>query len=129
MNILFVDDDKEDVSLFSELVYEIVPDAVCNSFNDCINIAGNIGRLPIQDIIFLDAHMAPVSGKECMMKLKEVIDPQKTRVIILTGSISELEEHEFLGLGVAAVILKGTSVQEIKSTLLHAISGNTQQSA
>lgn len=129
MNILFLDDDKEDADLFSKLVCEIIPNAVCTSFYDCSDIVNNMGTLPIQDIIFLDAHMAPVSGKECLEKLKEAIDPQRTRVIILTGSISQLEEHEFLGLGVAAVISKGTSVQEIKSTLYHAISGNNQQSA
>lgn len=124
MNILFVDDDQEDIELFMELVCEMMPEATCRSLISCQEITNDLDRFGHPDVIFLDAHMFPISGKDCVIMMKGIIDPQKTRVIILTGTVSKVDEDEFLALGVAAVIWKGTTVQEIKSTLHRAIHGN-----
>ncbi len=91
MNILIIDDDSEDTEIFCAALSEILPGAVCTVSNSCLKVHELINALPFQHFIFLDGHMTPVNGRQCLIELLRIINPLETKVIIYTGRISDEE--------------------------------------
>jgi CheY-like chemotaxis protein len=103
MNILLIEDDKEDSMIFSEAVMEVdptidfmgVPDAgkALSYLKDCKN------RLP--DFIFLDLRMPGMTGQECLVERKK--DPRLAPVPVIVYSTSKDVKESILLKGLGAV--------------------------
>jgi DNA-binding NarL/FixJ family response regulator len=116
MNIMIIDDDDDDTALFCEAVKELFPDANCLSVSSCDGIEDKINNAR-PDIIFLDGHMYPINGKECLKEINRVIGRGNIKVIIHSGSLSPSESRAFIELGVDDIILKAPSYQELKANI------------
>lgn len=121
MFILFIDDDPDDVQIFSEAVRETFPNAVCGALYSCDGIAQAMQQLPVPDYIFVDSYMFPIGGKECLLKLKAETNPEMTKIFMYSGSMTESERRSFLELGAAGTLIKGATYEEIRGTLLRVI--------
>jgi CheY-like chemotaxis protein len=117
MNILIIDDDPDDTLLFCEALNDLFPSATCISLHSCESIKTILQTMPHPDVIFMDGHMYPIGGKDCLTMLKEVIDPDKTKTVIHSGSLSPKELQEFEDLGVNDVLIKADSYEKLKLNL------------
>lgn len=125
MTVLFIDDDPEDIQLFCEILEEILPEVTCNSITRCTDLKSDLAAFEPADVILLDAHMTPITSQECLQQLKGLVDPNKTKIIIHTGSISETEATHFLGNGATAIVYKAADFAAIKANLTRAIIGKS----
>src|SRR5688572_468976 len=105
MNVLIIDDDTEDTSLFCDAFNELFPEAHCTGIGSCENIQDTLNEVQ-PDIIFMDGHMIPLSGKECLKKINNLIDRKRIKIIIHSGSLSPNELNEFKEVGVDDVLIK-----------------------
>lgn len=117
MHVLFIDDDPEDIELVTEILSDIDDRITYAALHDCQDVQSRFQQMDIPDIIFLDAHMSPAGGIQCLLELKSMIDPLRTRIIVFAGTMSEDEERKFTAIGVDGVINKGSSYSEIKDQL------------
>lgn len=121
MNILFIDDDPEDIGLFTEILQDIDPDIRCSSITSSLQLETEFKQLATPDIVFLDGHLEPLTPNEALRILEILIDPKRTKVYILTGSISVLEAKDYQQAGITGVLLKGLSYNEIRDNFLSVI--------
>jgi CheY-like chemotaxis protein len=117
MNILIIDDDSEDIELFCEALYEVLPEAVCHHKDSCRDIDLFLKEHTGFDLIFIDGHMQPMTGRECYIKLSGLVNSSTTKIVIYTGSLSPLEKEEFKSLGVYAIMQKAPSFEMMKNNL------------
>lgn len=95
--ILLVDDDVDDRKYFVSAVKEIDATIECVTAKDgqqALELLRN-GDLSLPDYIFLDLRMPRISGKQCLLQIKEDERLKDIPVIIYTTS-RELEEAEDL---------------------------------
>lgn len=126
MNVLIIDDDPEDTALFCEALHELLPEAIFQAINSCKNLSENVQAFN-PDIIFLDGHLNPMCGKECLLLLSDVIDRNRTKIIIHSGSLSPMELHEFQEGNVDEIIFKTGSYQKLKDNILYVMNKYMRQ--
>jgi response regulator of citrate/malate metabolism len=117
MTVLIIDDDAEDTEMFCEALTELFPEAICHTANSCEKIAATLDNFK-PDIIFMDGHMFPTNGAECLKKLNELVDRGRVKIIVHSGSLSPAELNGFTAVGVDDVLIKASSYKEIKSNLV-----------
>lgn len=115
MHILFIDDDPEDIEFFTEILFDIDPHLTSDVFSECKEIETRLPTLQTPDIIFLDAHMSPVNGKQCLLLVKSMVNPDLTKIFIQAGTLSPLEKAEFHEIGITGIIMKDGSYSDIKA--------------
>lgn len=118
MKILLIDDDVEDTDLFCKATSELFPEATCIAVNNCTSIADTVTAVQ-PDIIFLDGHMNPISGKECLARLNQLVDRDQVKIVIHSGSLSPSEMSEFATLGVDDILIKPGSYKTLKSNIMN----------
>ena len=92
MTVLYVDDDSDDIQLFSEAVKIVVPYGKClSALNgmDALDILKNINPLP--DHVVLDYNMPVMSGLECLEKIKDDHELKYLPVSVLSTSCNDKE--------------------------------------
>ena len=120
MTVLIIDDDAEDTELFCDAFHELFPDALCEIANSCKKIETAVNSIH-PDIIFMDGHMFPTSGKECLKKLNEHVDRKRIKVIVHSGSLTPNEVDDFNAMGIDGVMIKASSFSQLKSNLVNII--------
>jgi DNA-binding response OmpR family regulator len=124
MNILIIDDDPEDTMIFCEAARAVDPGITCLVEHRCEGIAYTLKNITIPlQYIFLDAYMSPIDGKECLKELKKVVDPDKTTIIVYSGSLSDRQIREFKNLGANDTMTKAANMESLKSYLTKTFNG------
>lgn len=113
-HILVVDDDPEDIEIFSEAV---------NSFKENISITASTDALlaledlkkseKLPDIIFLDLQMPRLTGKDFLQKLNENTRLQNIPVVVLSGQSDLIVKDLYQKIGARNYICKPNSYQEL----------------
>lgn len=114
MNVLVIDDDADDTELFCEALNELFPEVNCRSVNSCERINETLHDIS-PDIIFMDGHMYPIGGKECLKLLHECIDRKRIKIIIHSASLSPAELNEFKQAGVDDILFKVGDYNALKA--------------
>lgn len=113
-NILLVDDDEDEVNIFTEALAKA--GLSCN----CVWAPGGLEALnvkPLPDIIFLDLNMPRVDGFECLNDIKKSGSLISVPVVLYsTGMNNELKEKGLL-MGATACIAKAYSIADLAETL------------
>lgn len=120
MFILFIDDDHGDFELFCDAMKAIRPDAKCILQQDGPAGLRHLQRsIQLPDYIFLDIHMPVMGGIECVKKIKADERLKDIPVIIYTSDSDPrwIDAKRYLQLGAAHFIPKGSTFQDIVSTL------------
>ncbi len=118
MNVLIIDDDADDTELFCKALSELFPSATCFAVNSCQQIHDTV-RAAQPDIIFMDGHMFPTNGKECLNQLNQLVDRRQIKVIIHSGSLNPKEMAEFEAMGVDDILIKPSSYPTLKSNIFN----------
>jgi CheY-like chemotaxis protein len=120
MTVMIIDDDEEDAQLLLEVIREISPDINCIISHNFQNSKQVLDDEHAPDIIFLDAMMYPIGGKETLIRLTQMSKLSDTKIIINSGFLSKVQVDEFNALGADRVLQKSpdyhslvTSVKEI----------------
>lgn len=113
-HILIIDDDPEDIEIFSEAV---------NSFNENITIQTSTDALlaledlkkaeKLPDLIFLDLQMPRLTGKDFLQQLNENNTLQNIPVIVLSGQSDILVKDTYQKIGAQDYICKPNSYAEL----------------
>jgi DNA-binding NtrC family response regulator len=115
MNILIVDDDADDRTLFIDAIKEVDAGITCTTANDgkqaLDNLKGNYNSLP--DFVFLDLRMPRFSGKKCLLEMKADEKLKSIPVVIYTTSNDVEEAKELQDLGAVHFISKPGDPDEI----------------
>lgn len=85
-NILLIDDDIEDVSIFIEAINALDKNILCHSETNPVQALENLKsgeKLP--DLIFLDYNMPVINGNEFIEKMRAVKKLQAIRVIVYSS--------------------------------------------
>jgi CheY-like chemotaxis protein len=122
MLVLYAEDDPEDVEVFGEALKEINPSIVFQSVKDgseVIPFLENSVLLP--NYIFLDVNMPVVSGRDCIIQLKNNSKYKTIPVVIYTTSNREEDRKDLINLGAAQYIIKPNTYTEIYTCLKSAM--------
>ena len=114
--ILFVDDDQDDCSIFTEIVKEIAPSLHLVCINDSEHISFHALEVK-PDIIFLDMSLPSADGITSLSRLKEHEELKQIPVVIYSGSAPPKKMQEAYRCGASLFVMKPTSLQAIKETI------------
>lgn len=123
--VLIVDDDRDDVELFSEALNEIDSSIKCLTASDgdqALEILRN-HRVSLPDFIFLDLNMPRSGGKQCLIQIKKNKSWSDIPVIIYTTSRNEEDKRETKKLGAAGFITKPSNYKDICRVLDKIVNG------
>jgi response regulator of citrate/malate metabolism len=118
MTIMIIDDDLDDSFLFKEVIVDIAPKVCCLIANSCEEAISTINEASAApDIIFLDAYMYPLGGKESLLMLNKIEKLADARIIIHSGALSGSQVNEFKILGADDVMTKADSKVSLEKML------------
>lgn len=118
MEVLYIDDDLEDVEIFREELYEIDP-----AIRFCYAISADdafkklTGNLIRPDVIFMDYHMPVVDGHECIKVIKERNALRNIPIVLVSTSINSKQVDEFNKLGVYYFLSKSALAIDMKPAI------------
>lgn len=118
LNCILIDDDRDEIDIFSMAVSELDFGVVCTGYNDCreaLEILSKTDSLP--DCIFLDSNLSGINGKECLEKIKATPRLIDIPVIIFSGLISDAEKTKYKELGAYDCIIKPNSLKDLEAQL------------
>lgn len=100
MIVLYIEDDNDDVAIFTEAVQEIAPHTLlhrASTAEKAFEVLNELIVLP--DYIFLDINLTLTNGKEFLKELKGTEHLKNISVIMYSTSnnIAEIEECKKLG--------------------------------
>jgi CheY-like chemotaxis protein len=120
INILIVDDDADDRELFIDAIKEVDSEIECTTAVDgkqaLEQLKNSYDSLP--DFIFLDLRMPRLSGKKCLLQIKNDERLKSIPVIIYTTSRDVEEAKELQELGAVHFISK-PAIRKKFITLCH----------
>jgi|SRR4051812_2887884 len=123
-SLLLVDDDPDDLLLFSEALNEIEAHVSYESVPDGIEALKKLtSATHIPQLIFLDLNMPIMHGFECLKRIKANELLQKIPIIIFTTSSSPLDINTAKHLGASAYLCKPMHFNHLCEHLKSILSG------
>ena len=118
MEILYIDDDVDDIEFFEEALRNIDPSIQFKYAKGCGEAFINLTDSPVKpDAIFIDLHLPKVEGLECIKMIKESDDLKHISIIVLSGTISSKQVDDFNKLGVYYFLSKSALLSDITPAL------------
>ena len=117
MIILIVDDDAEDIELFTEAVLQIDQNINCvEAYNglEALKVLKRNALLP--NFIFLDINMPLMNGRKCLEEIKKNPSYRHIPVIIYSTTTDKKQIEECRNLG-AGFLTKPNSFDELTQSL------------
>jgi CheY-like chemotaxis protein len=117
MIILIVDDDAEDIELFTEAVREIDPEINCvEAYNgiEALKVLRRNALLP--NFIFLDINMPLMNGRRCLEEIKKDNNYKHIPVIIYSTTTDRREVEDCINMG-ASFLTKPNTFDELAESL------------
>lgn len=124
-DILVIDDDLDDVSLFQEALNKVDPLVNFHSAKSGLKalefLLGKSTIIP--DLIFLDINMPEMNGWRCLTELKSTPRLMEIPVIILSTTATKKDEEKASRLGAVGIYQKPERFEELIHLLKTVISG------
>ena len=116
MDLLYIDDDLDDLELFSEAVKAIAPSCSC-----VMTTSGEEGLSMLATLrphcVFLDINMPRLNGCQLLKRIRENKMYDAVKVCILSTAITGAESTSYKKMGANFCIKKPTSFGELKKSL------------
>ena len=125
MIVYIVDDDNDDLEIFTEILSEIDDSIKCISFvngREALNLLMEEGII-LPDFIFVDLNMPVMNGFEFLKAIKKHDNLVGLPVIIYTTSSEQKHKDEVKRLGASSFITKPSDLHELKRELDKVITG------
>jgi CheY-like chemotaxis protein len=114
MKIFYLDDDIEELLLFTDVLKDIDPAIDCISLTDSNEALLQLEKNSAPDLIFLDFNMPGLTGEDCLQKIRTMAHLGKVPVIIYSTGVNERMEQQLLAKGADMVVKKHQSTSELK---------------
>lgn len=104
-NIVLIDDDEDDTSLFIEAIEELSDSIIYETFFDATEALKKLVAKEIRpDVIFLDLNMPKMNGQQFLIAIKEITTLKDIPIIIYSTTshpatmqlTKELGGHDFI---------------------------------
>lgn len=118
MEILYVDDDADDIALFLEALQNTDHQfkfSYALSANDALKKLNNYFSKP--DVIFVDYHLGAIDGYECVKRIRERDELKEIPVVVLSGNIAPSMVDEFNKIGVYHFLSKSVMLADMQPAL------------
>lgn len=128
VEILLVDDDQDDRSIFSDALSELKIESNLNMLEDGRGLVAYLeepkNKLP--DILFLDLNMPYKSGVECLKEIRTIPKYKDLSIAIYSTSNSEKDMEDTFINGANIYIRKPSDFTQLKKVLSEVLSINWQ---
>jgi CheY-like chemotaxis protein len=118
MDILYIDDDADDIESFLEALQRTehaVKFSYALSANDALKKLNNYLAKP--DVIFVDYRLGAIDGYECVRRIREREELKNIPVVVLSGNISPAIVDEFNKIGVYHFLSKTAILTDMQAAL------------
>lgn len=118
MNILYIDDDPEDIEVFREALISTDPMSVLHAASDGVEafrVLGNLELLP--DLIFLDINMPRMNGREFLHRIKQTVGLSSIPVIMYSTTSQKNEIEALKNAGAYDFIIKPNNFEKLQTIL------------
>ena len=114
-----IDDDIDDQQFLIEALVENNPFSRCFTASNGEEAITNLtdAIVPIPEVIFLDLNMPGLTGRECLLILKQTPSFQHIPVIIYSTTSNKQEIQEINELGASYFLIKKDSSKELREEL------------
>ena len=113
-HILIIDDDPEDIDIFSEAVHSLDENITLTTATDALIALENLKKAEnLPDIIFVDMQMPRLTGKDFLQRLNEEDRLQNIPVIVLSGQSDSIMKDTFIKIGALNYICKPNSYKQL----------------
>jgi CheY-like chemotaxis protein len=120
-NILFIDDDEDDVEIFKEIIHEISTYINILSLSNGLEIEEVLTHW-LPDIIFIDYNMPFINGIDCLKMIRRNKNFNKIPIIFYSSYFDKVKEAYKNGANY--VIIKQARVENIKSSIQTVLNRN-----
>ena len=118
MNIMIIDEDKEDMEIFCDALHDIDGSIECIQMKDGIKALKLLSADPVKpDYIFVDLNMTLINGKKWLSEIKRIEALRNIPIIIYSGSRNPSDVEEAREKGAAFYLPKPVRVSELKNLL------------
>lgn len=125
LKCILIDDDQDEIDIFSMALTDIDVEAECEGYTSCAKATEAFAQKTVQpDCIFLDSNLSGINGMECLKKIKQMPGMETIPVIIFSGFLSDTEKLQYKELGALDCIVKGNSLTDLRSKLSSFFSEN-----
>lgn len=125
LNCILIDDDRDEIDIFSMALSELSFGVTCIGYTDCREALEILSKSdPLPDCIFLDSNLSGIEGKDCLEKIKNIPKLIDTPVVIFSGLISDAEKIQYKELGAYDCITKPDSLKDLQARLNEFFSEN-----
>jgi CheY-like chemotaxis protein len=114
--ILLIDDDPDEVDIFSEALREIKKPLACvqaSSAKSALNLLNYL----IPDYIFLDVNMPGINGLKCLDEIRKIKSIRNIPVILYSNFIDDESVAKALAAGAAACLKKPNQIKNLVEML------------
>jgi CheY-like chemotaxis protein len=125
-HIFYVDDDPDDIDLFTSVVDEICSDVKITTLQDSKLFLSTLQQMSIPDVIVLDVNMPACDRIECLKLLKASAAYHHIPVVLFSTSTFVSKVHEGVHLGAIHYILKGSTMEHISTFIMDLCKGRLQ---
>ena len=118
MDILYIDDDLEDIGMFREELHDVDPSinfCYATGSDDALKKLTSFQIRP--DAIFIDFHMPAIDGCECIKVIKERAEFKHIPIILVSSTITSRQIDELNKLGVYYFLSKTALLSDMKPAL------------
>ena len=119
IGILVVDDDNDDLALFSEALNIVRPEIICSVAVNGLAAIEYLNNLSATRpaVIFLDINMPVMDGWDCISKLKSTTDFKEIPVVIYSTSSTQADKENAAQKGAICFISKMQDFRSLKKML------------
>ena len=114
MRVFYLDDDIDEVLLFSEAVHEIDPDIDFEGLTDSTEALRQLHLNPPPDVIFLDFNMPGLTGEDCLEYIQQLPNYQNVPIVIYSTGVDDRLRQRLLRKGAAMVVNKHGTTADFK---------------
>jgi len=114
MTVLIVDDDREDIELFTDALQAADPQVICCAATNGLDALKLITAMPVKpDMIFLDSNMPGLSGRQVMEEIQT--DPILAAIPLVAWSTvwAPIKENHMKLLGADQCLTKPSSFTQL----------------
>lgn len=117
-HVLVIDDDPEDIEIFSDAINSLNENITITSSTDALLALQDLKKAEnLPNIIFLDLQMPLLTGKDFLEKLNEDSTLRNIPVVLLSGQSDAIIKDTYQKIGARNYICKPNSYKELIEAL------------